>query len=78
MQRKPVPGPTLDPTEPPFPAERAFVVQLRGAAGLSGDLFVGRVEHIASGAVRRFGSADGLIAFIQETLALPQLATNRT
>jgi len=50
--------------EVPLPPERAFVVQLRPLTNPTGELFVGRVEHIASGAVVRFGSAAELTAFI--------------
>lgn len=61
--------PSPGATEAPLPAERAFVVQFRAQPDPAGDLFVGRVEHIASGAVARFGSADDLIAFITKVLA---------
>ena len=50
--------------EAPLPPERAFVVQLRARSDPAGEVFVGRVEHIASGAVSRFQSAAELIAFI--------------
>jgi len=63
--QRPPPG----ATEAPLPAERAFVVQLRALPDPAGDLFVGRVEHIASGAAVRFGSVDDLIAFITKVLA---------
>jgi hypothetical protein len=64
------PRPALQATEAPLPVERAFVVQLRAQAA-GRDLFVGRAEHIASGAAVRFGSADELIAFITKVLAPP-------
>lgn len=51
-------------TEVPLPPERAFVVQLRPLADPDGEVFVGRIEHIASGTVVRFGSAEELTAFI--------------
>ena len=54
-------------SEPSLPAERAFVVQLGAQTG--DNLFIGRAEHIASGATVRFGSADELIAFIADVLA---------
>jgi hypothetical protein len=56
-------------TEVPLPPERAFVVQLRAQADPNSELFVGRAEHIASGAAERFGSVEGLIAFITKVLA---------
>jgi hypothetical protein len=68
MGTKPTHPPGLEATQAPFPAERAFVVQLRAQAASSGDLFVGRAEHIASGAEVRFGSAEDLIAFITKVL----------
>jgi hypothetical protein len=59
----------LEATEAPFPAERAFVVQFRAQADPSEELFVGRVEHMASGAAERFASGEALIAFITKVLA---------
>jgi hypothetical protein len=60
--------PTVEAAEAPLPAERAFVVQLRPQAEPRGNLFVGRVEHIASGAAARFSSVESLIAFITQVL----------
>jgi hypothetical protein len=51
-------------TDVPLPPERAFVVQLRPRTDPSGEVFVGRVEHIASGTFARFASAAELTAFI--------------
>jgi hypothetical protein len=51
-------------TEVPLPPELAFVVQLRPQADPGGEIFVGRVEHIASGEFVRFGSAAELLAFM--------------
>lgn len=51
-------------TEVPLPPERAFVVQLRPLADPPGELFVGRIEHIASGTACRFSSAAEMTAFI--------------
>jgi hypothetical protein len=48
----------------PLPPDRAFVVQLRRPTGPDGELFVGRVEHTASGDVGRFTSGAELLAFI--------------
>jgi len=63
MEHKP-PDRVRAGTELPFPPERAFVVQLRRQADQGGDLFVGRVEHIASGEFVRFESAAQLLAFM--------------
>lgn len=68
MGRKGAEPPTVEVTETPLPAERAFVVQLRPQAVPPGNLFVGRVEHIASGAAARFSSVESLIAFITQVL----------
>lgn len=56
-------------TEVPLPPNRAFVVQFRAQADPKGELFVGRAEHLASGAAERFGSPAELIAFIAKVLA---------
>jgi hypothetical protein len=53
-------------TDTPLPPERAFVVQLRPLRDPRGEVLVGRVEHIASGAVGRFASAAELTAFIAQ------------
>lgn len=55
-------------TEAALPAERAFVIQFRAQPD-GGDLFVGRVEHMASGAACRFGSVEELVAFVGKVLA---------
>jgi hypothetical protein len=69
MEKKATPRPAPEATQAPLPAERAFVVQLRAQSVPGGDLFVGRVEHVASGESVRFGSAEGLLAFIVKVLA---------
>jgi len=51
-------------TEVSLPPARAFVVQLRPQADPAGELFVGRVEHIACGEFVRFGWAAELLAFM--------------
>ena len=51
-------------TDVPLPPERAFVVRLRPLIDPPGELFVGRIEHIASGTAFRFGSAAELTDFI--------------
>lgn len=55
--------------ESPLPPDRAFVVQLRAQGDADAELFVGRVEHITSGAAERFDSAEGLITFVTRVLA---------
>jgi hypothetical protein len=56
------------PTGAPLPAGRAFVVQLRDTEP-TGELFVGRAEHMASGTAERFSCAAELIGFIARMLA---------
>ena len=55
-------------TEPPLPLERAFVVHLRPRSDVAAGLFVGRVEHIVSGAAGRFASAADLVEFVTRIL----------
>jgi hypothetical protein len=58
----------------PLPPERAFVVQLRSQNEPGGEIFIGRVEHITSGAAASFDSADGLIGFIAKIGGTAQMA----
>jgi hypothetical protein len=55
--------------ESPLPPDRAFVVQLRARGAAGAELFVGRVEHITSGAAECFASAEGLINIVTRVLA---------
>jgi hypothetical protein len=73
MERKQPQHRALAGTEVPLPPERAFVVQLRPQANPGEEIFVGRVEHIASGEFVRFGSAAELLAFMaNEGRAMPR------
>lgn len=49
-------------------------MQLRPLFDAGAELFVGRIEHITSGAAERFASAEGLITFVTRVLA-PAAAT---
>lgn len=69
MGKKAVEHPSQPASEAPLPAGRAFVVQLRSQSDPSAGLFVGRVEHVASGDSARFSSAEGLLAFMTRVLA---------
>jgi hypothetical protein len=51
-----------------LPAERAFVVQLRGDANLGRGPIRGRVEHVHSGAAALFESLEQLLACMQDAL----------
>jgi hypothetical protein len=53
----------------PLPPERAFVIQLRAPAAGGDDHFVGRAEHIASGAAAHFGSVGELMDFVRQVLS---------
>lgn len=50
-----------------LPADRAFVIHFRMAAR-RGRRFIGRVEHLASGAAADFRSLRGLLAFLTRLL----------
>jgi len=73
MSKTPSPREAAGRREAPLPAERAFVVQLRVAAGAA-DPIVGRVEHVVSGAAAQFACAADLIAFISKVVAAPKRA----
>ena len=51
-----------------LPAERAFVLHLRGDAGGAEEPLAGRVEHITSGRTRHFDSLEELVAFLREVV----------
>ena len=67
MQKPPRPLDAVNESQ--LPPDRAFVVQLRAQGDAGAELFVGRVEHITSGAAERFDSAEGLITFVTRVLA---------
>ena len=54
---------------PPFPSERAFVVQFRVEAALAQGRYIGRVEHVVSGQATHFHTLDTLLAFMAQVLA---------
>jgi hypothetical protein len=51
-----------------LPADHAFVVQFRPAAGSGEDRFAGRVEHIASGNAEYFDSQEELWDVLSQLL----------
>lgn len=61
--------------QPPLPPDRAFVVQFRPQPESGSELFVGRVEHITSGAAGPFTSVDELVGFVAQVLAAAAGAT---
>ena len=62
MHQPPSPG-------PPFPTRLAFVVQFGAETAVEGEQFLGRVEHIVSGAVAHFHTPDELWSFMRRVLA---------
>ena len=56
-------------TGPPFPTRLAFVVQFGAETAVEGGQFLGRVEHIVSGAVAHFHTLDELWDFMRQVLA---------
>ncbi len=61
-------GRTGDASTSRLPADRAFVLQLRRETDAGANPFVGRIEHIASGAAEQFVSAADLIRFVRRLL----------
>jgi hypothetical protein len=53
----------LDPL-PTYPATSAFVVQLHREARPERGLWIGRIEHVASGASHEFTSRRSLVAWL--------------
>ena len=49
--------------------DEAFVVHLTRAEGATGEEAHGRIEHVTTGRVARFDSADELLRFMRKVLA---------
>lgn len=64
---------TVHDTQPDltFPADHAFVVQLRRGAKLTAEAVTGQVEHIVSGQSAEFHSFAELAAFMAQRLNAP-------
>ena len=56
-------------TGSPFPTRLAFVVQFGAETAVESEQFLGRVEHIVSGAVAHFHTLEELWAFMRRMLA---------
>ena len=56
-------------SQPRFPADRAFVVQVAVAELGMPDVPLGRAEHVVSGKATRFASWAELVVFIEQVLA---------
>jgi hypothetical protein len=57
------------PSRPSLPADRAFVVQLRGDTDPAAGEVVGRVEHVVSGRSIRFEDVMALVDFFRKAIA---------
>ena len=55
-------------TDRPFPAHRAFVVQVSATADIAQGHWAGRVEHVISGEVMHFQALDDLLGFMARVL----------
>ena len=55
-------------TDRPFPAYRAFVVQVSATADVTQGHWAGRVEHVISGEATHFQVLDDLLGFIARVL----------
>ena len=76
--RPPAPPAPDPPTEPSsLPVQRAFVVQLRADADPARGVVRGRIEHMISGSVARFESAEELIACLRDALTLRARTSSR-
>jgi len=58
--------------QPSLPANRAFVVQFRAQPVETPLSWEGRIEHVVSGEVARFHSAEELLAFLGHVLTTVQ------
>ena len=56
-------------SQPTFPTQRAFVVQIHAEANVEQGQIWGRVEHIVSGQVTYFHSLAELAAFLTQVLS---------
>ena len=65
-------GLSMSHPPPDLPTNRAFVVQFRYQSPEAPCAWEGRVEHLASGHVGRFHSAEELLAFLARELTVVQ------
>jgi hypothetical protein len=52
-----------------LPADRAFVVQLRGDVDLARGIIRGRIEHVVSGTAALFDSVEQLVGYMHDAVA---------
>ena len=55
-------------SQPAYPTQRAFVVQIHSAVDVTRDEVWGRVEHIVSGEATHFETVEDLVRFITQVL----------
>jgi hypothetical protein len=55
-------------SQPAYPTQRAFVVQIHAEADVAQGEVRGRVEHIVSGQVTHFETVEALVQFIMQVL----------
>jgi hypothetical protein len=67
---------TMPQSQPPLPANRAFVVLFRTPLTGAPCVYEGRVEHLVSGQETRFSSLEELLAFMCRILATMQEQTD--
>ena len=58
----------MSTSQPAYPTQRAFVVQVHGEADLAQGEVWGRVEHIVSGQAMHFETMEALVQFIVQVL----------
>jgi hypothetical protein len=55
-------------SQPAYPTQRAFVVQIHAEADMAQGEVQGRVEHIVTGQATRFETVEALVRFIVQVL----------
>jgi hypothetical protein len=55
-------------SQPAYPTQRAFVVQIHAEVDVAEGEVWGRVEHIVSGQVMHFKTVEALVQFMLQTL----------
>jgi hypothetical protein len=58
----------MSTSQPAYPTQRAFVVQIHADANMAQGEMRGRVEHIVSGQVTHFETVEELVQFIVQVL----------
>jgi hypothetical protein len=61
----------MPPSQPTYPTQRAFVVQLHTETDVAQHEVWGRAEHIVSGQVTYFKTMDELVQFMVRILTSP-------